>query len=338
VISLWHVPESRNPDSGTVDWLGASIATFGLAALIYGFLSSSTLGWTHFRVIASLIFGVGSLILFIFVEKNVKAPMVPLKLFQVSTFSGANLLTLFLYAALGVFFFMFPLNLIQVQKYSATATGAAALPMILLMFLLSRWSGGLVSRYGSKLPLIVGPLIAAVGFLLFVVPGVHAQYWIAFFPAFVVLGLGMAVTVAPLTTVVMNSTGQERVGAASGINNAVARVAGVLAVAVLGALMTAAFAHSLHHSLATLNLKADLAHHLESNLEMLGNLDAPSGTDNATALAIRSRIAEAFVFGFRLISVLCAGLAMASALVAWWKMPSQKSSQAQDFGTAQAAD
>jgi EmrB/QacA subfamily drug resistance transporter len=338
VISFWHVPESRNPDSRSIDWLGASIATVGLAALIYGFLSSSTLGWVHFRVIASLIFGVGALAVFILVEKNATAPMVPLKLFQVSTFSGANLLTLFLYAALGIFFFMFPLNLIQIQKYSATATGAAALPMILLMFLLSRWSGGLISRYGSKVPLIVGPLIAAVGFLLFAVPGVRAQYWIAFFPAFVVLGVGMAITVAPLTTVVMNSVGPERAGAASGINNAVARVAGVLAVAVLGALMTAAFAHSLRQSLVTLNLNADVVRHLESNLAMLGNLDAPSGTDKATALAIRSRIAEAFVFGFRLIAVLCAVLAIASAVVARWKMPSHTSSSVQDFRRAQAAD
>ena len=338
VISFWHVPESRNPDSRSIDWWGASIATVGLAALIYGFLSSSTLGWVHFRVIASLIFGVGALAVFILVEKNATAPMVPLKLFQVSTFSGANLLTLFLYAALGIFFFMFPLNLIQIQKYSATATGAAALPMILLMFLLSRWSGGLISRYGSKVPLIVGPLIAAVGFLLFAVPGVRAQYWIAFFPAFVVLGVGMAITVAPLTTVVMNSVGPERAGAASGINNAVARVAGVLAVAVLGALMTAAFAHSLRQSLVTLNLNADIVRHLDSNLAMLGNLDAPSGTDKATALAIRSRIAEAFVFGFRLIAVLCAVLAIASAVVARWKMPSHTSSSVQDFRRAQAAD
>ena len=338
VISFWHVPESRNPDSGSIDWLGASIATFGLAALIYGFLSSSTLGWSHFRVIASLIFGVGSLVLFIFVEKNINAPMVPLQLFRIATFSGANLLTLFLYAALGIFFFMFPLNLIQIQKYSATATGAAALPMILLMFLLSRWSGGLVSRYGSKVPLIAGPLIAAVGFLLFVVPGVRAQYWSAFFPAFVVLGLGMAITVAPLTTVVMNSVGQERAGAASGINNAVARVAGVLAVAILGALMTAVFAHSLRQSLAALKLNADTIHHLESHLAMLGNLDAPPGTDLQTALQIRSTIAKAFVFGFRLIAVLCAVLAILSAVVAWWKMPSGTSSQAQDFSAAQAAE
>ena len=110
--------------------------------------------------------------------------MVPLKLFQSASFSGANLLTLFLYAGLGIFFFLFPLNLIQIQKYSATATGAAALPMILLMFLLSSWSGGLINRYGPKIPLIVGPLIAAVAFLLFAVPDVRARYWTAFFPAF----------------------------------------------------------------------------------------------------------------------------------------------------------
>src|SRR4051794_18213670 len=337
-ISFWHVPESRNPDSGSVDWLGASIATFGLAALIYGFLTSSTLGWSHVRVIASLIFGVGALVFFIFVEKAKKTPMVPLQLFRIATFSGANLLTFFLYAALGIFFFVFPLNLIQVQKYSATATGAAALPIILLMFLLSRWSGGLVSCYGPKLPLIVGPLIAALGFFLFAVPGVRAQYWSAFFPAFIVLGIGMAITVAPLTTVVMNSVGQERAGAASGINNAVARVAGVLAVAVLGAVMTAAFAHSLRQSLAALNLNADIVHYLESNVAMLGNLDAPTGTDKATALAIRSRIAEAFVFGFRLVAALCAVLAIASAVVACRQIPSEASSRARDFSGAKAAD
>lgn len=336
-ISFWHVPESRNADAGSIDWWGASIATLGLAALIYGFLTSSTLGWRNLQVIASLIVGLGSLVLFIFIEKNAKAPMVPLQLFRISTFSGANLLTLFLYAALGIFFFIFPLNLIQIQKYSATATGAASLPMILLMFLLSRWSGGLLSRYGAKVPLIIGPLISAVGFLLFALPYVQAQYWTSFFPAFVVLGLGMSITVAPLTTVVMNSVGQARVGTASGINNAVARVAGVLAVAVLGALMTAAFAHSLRQSLATLNLNANVVHQMESHLAMLGNLDAPPGTDQQTTEAIRSSIAKAFVFGFRLINVVCAILAISSAAVAWWRLPSERSSTERDVGAAQAA-
>jgi len=330
IISFWHVPESRSPDPASIDWLGASFTILGLAALVYGFLESSILGWTHPRVIGTLIVGVGSLTLLIFVEKRVETPMVPPKLFQSASFSGANLITLFLYAALGIFFFVFPLNLIQIQKYSATATGAAALPMILLMFLLSRWSGGLISRYGPKVPLIVGPLIAAMAFFLFAVPNVRAPYWTAFFPAFVVLGLGMAISVAPLTTVVMNSVDQERAGTASGINNAVARVAGVLAVAVLGAVMAAAFAHSLRRSLHRLNLNVGIVHQLESNVAKLGSLDAPPGADPETAAGIRSAISDAFIFGFRLIVLVCAVLAIASAGVAWRKIPAESAARAPD--------
>jgi EmrB/QacA subfamily drug resistance transporter len=323
-ISLWSVPESRSSDPGRVDWLGAAIATFGLAALVYGFLESANHGWTNPRVFGTLIVGFGSLVVFVIVEQTVKTPMVPLQLFQSRSFSGANLLTLFLYAAVGIFFFLFPLNLIQIQKYSATATGAAALPMILLMFLLSRWSGGLISRYGPKVPLIVGPLIVAAGFLLFTVPDGHARYATKFLPAFVVLGLGMAISVAPLTTVVMNSIGQGRAGTASGINNAVARVAGVLAVAVLGIVMVATFANSLRHSLSELNLGGDTMLELESHVDKLGSLDAPSSANPQTTASIRRAIAEAFVSGFRLIMLLCAVLGVASAVVAWRWIPSQR--------------
>ena len=205
--------------------------------------------------------------------------MVPLSLFESSSFSGANLLTLLLYAALGIFLFLFPLNLIQLQKYSTTATGAAALPLILLLFFLSRWSGGLVDLYGSKIPLIVGPLIAAAGFLLFALPSVGASYWTTFFPAFVVLGLGMAVSVAPLTTVVMSSVDQTRAGTASGINNAVSRVAGVLAVAILGTVMVSAFSHKLQLSLASLDLAPDVARKIQSNAIRLGGTDASCGAE-----------------------------------------------------------
>jgi MFS family permease len=255
--------------------------------------------------------------------------MVPLELFRSRNFSGANLLTLFLYSALGIFFFLFPLDLIQVQHYSATATGAAALPLIVLVFLLSRWSGGLVARYGPRSPLIVGPVIAAAGFLLFTVPSVGGSYWRMFFPAFVVLGFGLAVSVAPLTTVVMSAVDQSRAGTASGINNAVARVAGLLAIAVLGVVMVKAFSIHLNRSLQYLNLPPAAMQELRSNEIRLAALAVPAGKDAEMAAAIRASIERAFVFAFRLILVICAGLSIASTLFAWRMIESPSQSRRQ---------
>jgi EmrB/QacA subfamily drug resistance transporter len=321
VISLWHIPESRNSDARHIDWLGALLATAGLGGVVYGFIESTNLGWAQPLVFGSLVAGFACLLGFAFVEARVGSPMVPLTLFESRSFSGANLLTLFLYAALGIFFFLFPMNLIQVQRYSTTGTGAAALPVILLMFFLSRWSGGLVARYGPRTPLVIGPLIAASGFVLFAALSVGVNYWKGFFPAFVVLGLGMAISVAPLTTVVMSSVDQDRSGAASGINNAVARVAGVLAVALLGIAMVKLFSFSLNRSLTGGLFPPGILQYVQANAIKLAGLDLPSGLDSATAALIRSSISQAFVFGFRILMLACASLALASAGVAWLMIP-----------------
>jgi EmrB/QacA subfamily drug resistance transporter len=316
VLALWRVPESRMEGPGSIDWTGVLAVTAGLAGITYGFIESAGLGWSSPFVWGTLTMGCACLIAFAYVEARARAPMVPPDLFRSRDFTGANLLTLFLYAAVGIFFFLYPLNLIQVQRYSATATGAAALPFILLMFLLSRWSGGLVVRYGAKLPLIIGPIIAAAGFLLFAVPSAGGSYWTTFFPAFVVLGLGMAVSVAPLTTVVMGAVDQRHAGTASGINNAVARVAGLLSVAILGMVMVSAFSHQINQSLTQLHLPAEVTRGLQSSEIRLAALAVPPGLDSHAAGALRISIDRAFVFGFRLIMFICAGLAVISAAFA----------------------
>ncbi len=317
VISLWQIPETRRLTAGRIDWIGALLATLGLGGLVYGLLESVNLGWANRLVLASLIVGCGSLIAFVLVEAGIAFPMVPLTLFRSARFSGANLLTLLLYAAIGIFFFLFPLNLIQVQGYSPTAAGIALLPLILLMFLLSRWAGGLVARYGSRGPLMVGPFIAAIGFALFSVPAVGNSYWRSFFPAMIVLGFGMAITVAPVTTVVMNSLEEERAGMASGINNAVARVAGVLAIAVLGIVMVKAFGFRLDRSLAGLSLSSYVRQEVQASEIKLAGLQLPAGLDPTADAAITESVKESFVYGFRIVMSICAGLSLASAAVAW---------------------
>src|SRR5437667_2306721 len=316
-ISLWRVPESSDKESKGLDWLGAILVTFGLAALVYGLIESSRLGFGDRSVLASLVAAAVLLAFFLIIEKRISNPMLPLVLFRSRTFTGANLLTFLLYGALGGTLFFLPLNLIQVQHYTATAAGAAFLPFILIMFLLSRWAGGLVERYGSKIPLIIGPLIAACGFGLFMLPGVNAGYWQTFFPAVVVLGIGMAISVAPLTTTVMNSVVQNRVGVASGINNAVARGAGLLAIAVLGIVMLHCFNHAMDRRLAGENLPPGAWQSLQAQRTKLAAASLPDEVAQMTKQLIGQTIAESFVHAFRLIMAIGAMLAAVSAMAAW---------------------
>lgn len=329
VISIWRVPESRDAGERKIDWLGAALATAGLAGIVTGFLESGVRGWHDPLVYGCLIVGVMCCAAFLAVESRSAAPMVPLGVFRSAAFSGANLITLLLYSAIGMFFFLFPMDLIRVEGYSATAAGAAALPMIFLMSFLSRWAGGLVAKRGGRLPLIVGPVIAAGGFLIFAyAPGfvaAHfsrgANYWTGYFPAFVVLGLGLTITVAPLTTVVMGAVGEDNTGAASGINNAVARVASVLAIAVLGLVMLGSFRAHLTADVGRLGLPDAAVATIESRSSDLAELAPPEELSFEQRVALERAVDDSFGAGLRLVILCCVGLSLASALSAWIVIP-----------------
>src|SRR5438132_9394404 len=315
VISAFRVPESRDESQKErLDWVGAALTMIGLGSLVYGLIESSRLSFGHPAVLAALIGGSSFLIMFLLVVMRVRNPMLPLALFRSRDFTGANLLTLFLYSALGGTLFFLPLNLIQVQGYTATAAGAAFLPFILIMFFLSRWSGGLVARYGAKLPLVVGPIIAAVGFALFAVPGVGANYWSKFFPAVVVLGLGMALSVAPLTTTVMNAVPANRVGIASGINNAISRTAALLAIATLGIVMLHVFDRSIDSRLSKLEVSAEVQHSLADQRINLAAAALPQDIEPSMRQVLKQAIDESFVNGFRRVMLVGAALALASGI------------------------
>lgn len=324
LIAATRVPETRdlsagtgNPGAGRIDWLGAGLSVVGLGLLVYGLIESANLGVTHPIALGAMIAGVVVLGIFVWVEGQVGAPMMPLDVFASRSFTGANLLTVLLYGALGGALFFLPFNLVQVQGYTPAQAGAAWLPFILAIAFLSRWTGALVPIVGAKLPLVVGPLITAAGFALAVRPGIDGSYWTTFFPAFLVMGLGMATAVAPLVTVVMSSVESDRAGVASGINNAVSRAAALLALAVMGLLVVGTFNRALDDRLAVLNVGPDIVEQLAEDRINLAAAEPPASASPAEARALRQAIDESFVVGFRVAMWSGAALAGASALIAW---------------------
>jgi EmrB/QacA subfamily drug resistance transporter len=320
IVVLWivfrHVPESRDPDARRLDVPGAVLATLGLGGVVFGLIESQNSGFTDPLVLVTLVLGVAALVAFVAIERRVEEPMMPLSLFRSRNFAGANLLTLFLYAGLGGSLYYLPFNLIQVHGYSATAAGSAFLPFVLITFVLSRWAGGLVTRYGAKLPLVIGPTITASGFVLFALPGTEGSYWTTFFPAVVVMGLGMALVIAPLTTTAMTSVSGRHAGLASGVNNAVSRTASLLCIPVLGIFVFLTFSAGLDARIAGLDLPQGPRQQLEAEKVDLAGAEVPEGLDGETAVAVQTSIDEAFVAGFRIAMLIAAGLAVASAVVA----------------------
>ena len=322
---LAKVPESRgDAGDGPVDVAGAVTATLGLAGIVFALIEAPTRGWGSAAVVAAGVVGLAGLAAFVACEARMREPMLPLHLFRNRDFAGANLLTLLLYAALGGSLYFVPLNLIQVQGYGATAAGAALLPFVAIMFVLSRWAGSLVDRMGAKIPLVAGPAIAAVGFALFARPGNGGSYRTTFFPAMCALGLGMTITIAPLTTTVMNALGESLAGTASGVNNAVSRTAGLLAIAALGALLAQVFEARLQGELAHAGLPQGVADALFEQRRKLAAIAPPAGAASAIAAQVRAVVGDAFVAGFRAVMLTGAALALASGLSAWWLISGRK--------------
>ncbi len=234
LIAARHVPESRDPRApGRLDLLGAALAAGGLAGLTYGLTDGPAGGWTSVSAVVPLLAGLALLGAFVGVERHSAAPMLPLSVFRSAQFSAANLVTFVVYGALSGGLFLLPVHLQQVAGYSPLEAGAALLPITFLMLILSSRSGALAARIGPRLQMATGPFVVGAGMILLTRIGPSGSYVTQVLPAVLLVGAGLTVTVAPLTSTALSAAPMELAGVASAVNNDVARVAGLLAVAVL---------------------------------------------------------------------------------------------------------
>jgi EmrB/QacA subfamily drug resistance transporter len=322
VVLALRVRESRDAAaSHNIDVAGATLATLALGTLVYGLTLLQGGALDPVGLGASLA-GLLLLALFVYVERAAREPMIRLDLFASRTFTVTNLYTFLLYATLGGALFFVPFDLINVQGYSPSAAGAAFLPFILIMFAFSRFSGGLVARVGARMPLAVGAFVAGLGFIAYAFAGVGRSYWVSFFPAAAILGIGGALFVAPLTTAVMDSVDSSHAGVASGINNAVARTAGLIAIAVLGIALATAFERQLTAGLAQNAVTpATLASVARDRASIVAGRVPSDITDVRQRAIVRRQVDRAFTSGFRAVMFISAGLAWLAALIAFVALP-----------------
>ncbi|HEY0613954.1 MAG TPA: MFS transporter [Candidatus Elarobacter sp.] len=317
-------PESRDEAMPQrLDVAGAALATLGLGAFTYGLIASQG-GRPSALALAALAAGVALLAGFVVVERRSPAPMMPLDLFRSRVFSAANLYTLFLYAALGGSLYFLPYVLIDVQHYTPTAAGASLLPFVLLMFALSRWSGGLMGRIGARIPLVAGALFAAAGFAAFALPGIGGSYWTTYFPAAVILGIGGTLFVAPLTTIVFDAVDTEKSGVASGVNNAVARTAGLLAIAGLGIVLAAVFNAGFDRRMARHHVSPQTARIAHGERARLYAGTVPNDVPPQDRPAVGEAVREGYLAGFRAVMMASSGVCVVAAFIALVAIPGKK--------------
>jgi len=324
-VSLWalikHVPESRD-DEGTkqLDFAGALLVTLGLAGVTFGLTEAPNYGFSHPLILLTLIGGILALIVFIIVERRSDHPMVPLGLFRSPTFSGTNALTFFLYGALTIVPYFLSFNLVQVQGYPPREAGLVLLPLSIILALISRRTGAIADRIGPRPLLTLGPAVAGIGFFLFALPGLTngpSDYWTTYFPAVLFLGLGMGITVAPLTTAVMGSAPSHSSGAASGINNAVARTAGVLAIAIVSSVALLRFGGLLDAKVVSMNAPQTIQTQMHEEASKLANAAPPEGLSDDMTTGLKMAVKMSYIETFRLIAIIAAVMAWLSALLAF---------------------
>ena len=304
LITLKAVPESRDEKARGLDGLGALLAIGGLGGLTWALTAAPDLGWTDPLILTGLIGGAVLLAAFLWAEARQRHPMMPLGLFRSSVFSGINLLTLLLYFALGGAMFFLPFDLIRVHGWSATMAGAAMLPFAVIMGLFSGLAGKMADRFGAKLSLSLGPILAGVGLALLALPAPGAGYVDGPLAGMTVMAVGMTLAVGPLTAAVMGAVPPGHTGVASGINNAVARVAGLLAIALLGVILSAVFVAGVDSPDAR---------------AQLGRVMAGADLDTAAR--------DAFHAAFRAVILTCAGLAVLGGIVGGLTAPGRQKTE-----------
>jgi EmrB/QacA subfamily drug resistance transporter len=315
------VPDLRpEADQPSLDLKGAATSTLGLGGVTLGLVEAARAGVQSPYVWAAFLGGLLLLLLFFWIEKTSPVPMLPLSLFESKMFSGANALTLLLYGGLGAVLYFLPFNLIQVQGFTATQSGSAILPFVVIMFLLSRWTGTVYDKFGARLPLTIGPILVACGFLLLgLLPGFHSRYWTRFFPGIAVLAVGMAICVPPLTTAVLAAAPATRSGIASGVNNASARLGTLLAVAGLTLFVFFSFARHLQTELESVTVDPDIKAQIIAQSRSLAAVNIPA-TDPRMKVLLTQAVGESYLKSFREVTLITALLAISGALVGWTKL------------------
>ena len=323
ILIAWaYVPETRNKEvDGHLDWLGLITLMIGLSGLLIALIEGPVVGWQNPWIIGSIAAGILGFSAFVWVESTVNSPLIPLDLFKIPEFSGVNLMTVVLYFGLGGPFFFITLNLQQVQGYTAAEAGLATIPLAIILFLMASRMGNLVDRIGARPLIIISNILIALAFFMLMWPSIDQSYWTHWLPGIVMYGIGLGFLVVPITTLSLQALPTNRSGVASGVNNAASRLGQMLAIAVLGAVMTNRFRLGLANRLADLNLPEAVQAELLAQARNLGETVPPAGLSAEVTAQIEQIIRLSFVDGFRTNMLIAAILVLCSLSILFATIP-----------------